>query len=105
MSLGIVIGPGIGGFLAEYDLKLPLLVSAIVSGAAVLFSVLLLQESEQHDATAMAPDEGSMLKKLGTSFKKPYFVPLVITLVMSFGLMAYESVLGLFVDDQFGASP
>jgi len=24
---------------------------------------------------------------------------------MSFGLMAYESVLGLFVDDQFGASP
>ncbi len=32
MSLGIVIGPGIGGFLAEYDLKLPLLVSAIVSG-------------------------------------------------------------------------
>ncbi|KTR60091.1 multidrug transporter [Exiguobacterium indicum] len=105
MSLGIVIGPGIGGFLAEYDLKLPLLVSAIVSGAAVLFSVLLLQESEKHDATAMAPDEGSMIKKLGTSFKKPYFVPLVITLVMSFGLMAYESVLGLFVDDQFGASP
>lgn len=32
MSLGIVIGPGIGGFLAEYDLKLPLLVSTIVSG-------------------------------------------------------------------------
>jgi len=30
---------------------------------------------------------------------------LIITLVMSFGLMAYESVLGLFVDNQFQATP
>jgi len=107
MSLGIVIGPGIGGFLADYDLKLPLLVSAVVSLAAVLFSVVILKESEYHADTAMAPapEEGSMLKKLGTSFHKPYFVPLVITLVMSFGLMAYESVLGLFIDHQFGATP
>ena len=46
-----------------------------------------------------------MVKEIAQSFKKPYFIPLVITLVMSFGLLAYESVLGLFVDDQFGASP
>jgi len=46
-----------------------------------------------------------MVKEIAQSFKKPYFIPLVITLVMSFGLLAYESVLGLFVDDQFAASP
>ena len=39
MSLGIVIGPGIGGFLAKYGLKMPLLVSAIVG---VLFLLLIL---------------------------------------------------------------
>ena len=46
-----------------------------------------------------------MVKEIVQSFSKPYFIPLVITLVMSFGLMAYESVLGLFVDNQFGATP
>ena len=43
-----------------------------------------------------------MVKEIVQSFSKPYFIPLVITLVMSFGLMAYESVLGLFVDNEFG---
>ena len=46
-----------------------------------------------------------MVKEIAQSFNKPYFIPLVITLVMSFGLMAYESVLGLFVDNEFGATP
>ena len=46
-----------------------------------------------------------MVKEIAQSFNKPYFIPLVITLVMSFGLMAYESVLGLFVDNVFGATP
>src|SRR5690606_39581548 len=46
MSLGIVIGPGIGGFLAKTSLKTPLLVSAIISLVAVLFSVIV--RSEEH---------------------------------------------------------
>ena len=46
-----------------------------------------------------------MAKKMVRSIKMPYFIPLIITLSMSFGLMAYESVLGLFVDNQFGATP
>ncbi|AZB42439.1 MFS transporter [Bacillus sp. FJAT-42376] len=107
MSLGIVIGPGIGGFLADFGLKMPFLISAIVSLAAVLFSVLFLKESEsiQEPAQHLEADAESMLRKLALSVKKPYFIPLVITLIMSFGLMAYESVLGLFVDNQFGATP
>ena len=46
-----------------------------------------------------------MVKEIIQSFSKPYFIPLLITLVMSFGLMAYESVIGLFVDNEFGATP
>lgn len=107
MSLGIVVGPGIGGFLADFGLKMPFLISAIVSLAAVIFSILVLEESETKDATAMTmpKDNESMAKKMVRSISMPYFVPLVITLVMSFGLMAYESVLGLFVDNQFDATP
>ncbi|MFY0760439.1 MFS transporter [Metabacillus dongyingensis] len=107
MSLGIVVGPGIGGFLADFGLKMPFLISAIVSLAAVIFSIVVLKESETKDVSAMAmpQDTESMAKKMVRSVRMPYFVPLVITLVMSFGLMAYESVLGLFVDNQFNATP
>lgn len=105
MSLGIVIGPGIGGFLTEYGLKVPFLISAIVSLVAVIFSIIVLKESQQEQAEGIHYDDESMAKKLVRSVKMPYFIPLVITLVMSFGLMAYESVLGLFVDNEFGASP
>ncbi|CAM4271351.1 multidrug transporter [Bacillus manliponensis] len=108
MSLGIVVGPGIGGFLADFGLKIPFLVSAIVSLIAVIFSIVVLEESgtiESAETMGAKQEDESLLKKMVQSVQKPYFIPLIITLVMSFGLMAYESVLGLFVDNQFGASP
>lgn len=105
MSLGIVIGPGIGGFLADFGLKIPLLISAIVGVFAVIFSMLVLKESKALESVGSEKKPEPMVKEIVQSFKKPYFIPLVITLVMSFGLMAYESVLGLFVDNEFGASP
>ena len=108
MSLGIVVGPGIGGFLADYSLKLPFLVSALVSLGAVIFSVIWLKEHDATDAdpalAATLTDEESMVTKIARSTKMPYFIPLVITLVMSFGLLAYESVVGLYLDNQFNST-
>ena len=106
MSLGIVIGPGIGGFLADFGLKFPLLISALVSLVAVLFSIIVLKESRvtQTEAASEMPEEESMVAKIGRSVKMPYFIPLIITLVMSFGLIAYESVIGLYLDNQFNSS-
>lgn len=108
MSLGIVVGPGIGGFLADYSIKLPFLVSAFVSLSAVIFSLILLKDSDATNANAdlaidMTQTE-SMLSKIVSSTKKPYFIPLIITLVMSFGLLAYESVVGLYLDNQFNST-
>ncbi len=104
MSLGIVVGPGIGGFLAEFGLKFPILISAFVSLVSVMFSILLLKESKPAAqfgvATEILPDE-SMAQKIARSVNMPYFIPLIITLVMSFGLIAYESVIGLYLDNQF----
>ncbi|KAA0959132.1 MFS transporter [Planococcus sp. ANT_H30] len=108
MSLGIVVGPGIGGFLADYTLKLPFLVSALVSLGAAIFSVIWLKEHDATDANpslaAKLTDEESMFTKIGRSTKMPYFIPLIITLVMSFGLLAYESVVGLYLDNQFNST-
>ncbi|MFP7299684.1 MFS transporter [Neobacillus niacini] len=106
MSLGIVVGPGIGGFFAGFGLKFPILVSALVSLVSVLFSIILLKESKtatKEESAEMHPDE-SMVRKIVRSVKMPYFIPLIITLVMSFGLIAYESVIGLYLDNQFQSS-
>lgn len=104
MSLGIVIGPGIGGFFAEFGLKAPLLLSAIVSFIAVISSVVLLKEPDREPYVQTSESE-SLPRQLVSSTKKPYFFVLVINLVMAFGLMAYESVLGLFVSETFSATP
>ncbi|MBD3108447.1 MFS transporter [Bacillus sp. AGMB 02131] len=105
MSLGIVIGPGVGGFIADFGLKVPLLVSAIVAVAAVIFSIVMLKESKEDLGDAIAVPNEAMIVKIFKSVKTPYFILLIISLVMSFGLMAYESVLGLFVDYEFSATP
>ncbi|MBD8036845.1 MFS transporter [Solibacillus sp. A46] len=109
MSLGIVIGPGIGGFLADFGLKTPLLVSAIVGLLAFVVSYFTLKESLEEVVETATPqlidNNQSMIKDIILSVKKPFFIPLVITLIMSFGLMSYETVLGLYVDDKFGATP
>lgn len=104
MSLGIVIGPGVGGFLADFGLKVPLLVSALVGTVAVIFSAIMLKESMDFEISTVDKNVEPMVKEIFQSFKKPYFIPLLITLVMSFGLMSFESVLGLFVDHQFNAT-
>jgi DHA1 family multidrug resistance protein-like MFS transporter len=84
MSLGIVIGPGIGGFLADYDLKLPLLISALMSLVSVIFSVVL--KKVEKFLTIRPIVQEAMVKMLVQSVHKPYFIPLVITLVMSFNM-------------------
>jgi MFS transporter, DHA1 family, multidrug resistance protein len=107
MSLGIVVGPGIGGFLAEFGLKFPFLISAIVSLVSVIFSIVLLKESDatlNQGSQTQLQDEETMVQKIARSVKMPYFIPLIITLVMSFGLIAYEAVIGLYLDNQFGST-
>lgn len=104
MSLGIVVGPGIGGYLAEFGLKTPLLVSAIVGVLAFVVSFFSLKESMPTETEAEHVPDSSMVNDILLSVKKPFFIPLVITLIMSFGLMAYETVLGLYVTDQFSAT-
>lgn len=108
MSMGLVAGPAIMLFMSDFDVKAPFLLSAFITLSAVLFSVAFLKESDplrtgQANVRDLA-DEESMSKKIARSTKMPYFIPLVITFVMSFGLIAYESIFGLVLNDEFNAS-
>src|SRR5699024_7891191 len=44
ISTGFIIGPGIGGFLAEFGSRIPFFAAAIVAFIAAIISFLYLQE-------------------------------------------------------------
>jgi MFS transporter, DHA1 family, multidrug resistance protein len=109
MSLGFVVGPGIGGFLAEFGLRMPLYVSTATAVLATLISIFFLPETLPKEAMEKAKTEEkkqeSIFKQLVYSIKGPYAMLLILVFVMTFGLGNFEAVFGLFVDIQHGFTP
>jgi DHA1 family multidrug resistance protein-like MFS transporter len=105
MSLGFVIGPGIGGFLAELGLRTPLYVSAAVGALATIGSLLFLPESLSKEAQMVSRNakekKENIFVQLGKSIKAPYFIMLILIFTMTFGLANFEAIFPLFVDAKF----
>ncbi|WP_010495918.1 MFS transporter [Paenibacillus elgii] len=109
MSLGVVIGPGIGGFLADYGLRVPFYVATAIAGVSVLLSLLFLPETQSREARQLARTaerkRENLFKQLLSSFRAPYFVLLLLIFMMTFGLMNFEAVISLYVDVKHGFTP
>ncbi|MBD2869410.1 MFS transporter [Paenibacillus arenilitoris] len=106
MSLGFVIGPGIGGFLAEFGFRTPFYVSAAVGALATIGSLLFVPESLSREARAAARaaivKRDNIFKQFAKSFKASYFILLVLIFSLTFGLANFEAIFPLFVDAKFG---
>ncbi|MFC3749056.1 MFS transporter [Paenibacillus sp. GCM10012306] len=109
ISTGFIIGPGIGGYLAEFGIRAPFFVAAIAAGliAVVTFAVLpeSLSVEQRKEAKASGANQENLFIQLVQSYRQPYFFSLVIVFVLAFGLANYETVFGLFVDHKFGFTP
>ncbi|MGW8825720.1 MFS transporter [Paenibacillus lautus] len=107
ITTGFIIGPGIGGFIAEFGIRVPFYAAAVAGGIAALVTLLLLPESSanQEAPTVLGRKQESLAVQLVRSFREPYFLSLIIVFVLSFGLANYETVFGLFVDHKFGFTP
>ncbi|WP_151733051.1 MFS transporter ['Paenibacillus yunnanensis' Narsing Rao et al. 2020] len=108
ITTGFIIGPGIGGYLAELGLRVPFFVAAIAAAFVAVVSFIVLPESRP--AADRSPDAAPaggerLIAQLVRSYREPYFFGLVIVFVLSFGLANYETVFGLFVDHKFGFTP
>lgn len=101
ISTGFIIGPGIGGFLAEIDSRLPFFFAAGFAGFAAVLSFLTLREPERNSQNeeAEAGETNSGVKRI---LSPMYFIPFMIVLISAFGLAAFESLFALFVDHKFG---
>jgi DHA1 family multidrug resistance protein-like MFS transporter len=107
ITTGFIIGPGIGGILAEYGIRVPFYAAAVAGGLAAIVTALILPESLPVDKRIVSRKVArqSLSAQLLRSYKEPYFFSLVIVFVASFGLANYETVFGLFVDQKFGFTP
>lgn len=110
ITTGFIIGPGIGGYIAEFGIRIPFYSAAAAGIIAGLITLFVLKESlpaPQPSGTSQAPgnERKGLLTQLMYSYKEPYFISLIIVFVLSFGLANFETVFGLFVDHKFGFGP
>lgn len=111
ITTGFIIGPGIGGFIAEFGIRVPFYAAAAAGLIAAVVTSILLPESlkiarqGQGADSLPKPTQESLIVQLIRSYRQPYFISLIIVFVLSFGLANYETVFGLFVDQKFGFTP
>lgn len=102
INTGFIIGPGVGGFLAEVYTRLPFFVAAVFALIAAVLSFVLLREPERDAASTENIGRKPSFKRI---FAPMYFIAFIIIFISSFGLAAFESLFSLFVDHKFGFTP
>lgn len=105
VSTGFIIGPGVGGFIAEYGIRLPFFVAAALAFVAGMASLFILKESLSKEELAVISANNkhtSHLQELKKSLQPIYIVAFIIVFVLAFGLSIYETVFSLFSDHKFG---
>lgn len=98
ISTGFIIGPGIGGFLADLGSRTPFFFAAAFGLTAMVLSVFTLKEPERHYETTTVKQQTGFRKV----FSPLYFIAFLVLLISSFGLASFESLFALFVDRKFG---
>ncbi len=112
ITTGFIIGPGLGGYLAELGIRVPFFAAAGAAAFVAVMTLFVLPESRSSAELGAAKStqenkdsKDSLITQLVRSYREPYFFGLVIVFVLSFGLANYETVFGLFVDHKFGFTP
>ncbi|WP_236634735.1 MFS transporter [Alteribacter lacisalsi] len=106
MALGIVFGPGIGGWLAEINLAAPFLFAGIAATIAGLFSLFLLPESLPKEVREEKDSERpGQLKSILRAVTSPVGFLLVLVFVLSFGLANFQTSFGLYALARFEYTP
>ncbi|OBY78159.1 multidrug transporter [Paenibacillus sp. KS1] len=106
MTSGFIIGPGVGGMLAEWGIKMPFYVSACVGVLAMLCSLWGLPESvsvnNRQMRRQMKEKRDNVFRQIVLSVRSRYFVMLLIVFTMTFGLTHFEAIFPLFVVQVYG---
>lgn len=103
ISTGYIIGPGIGGFLADIGTRVPFYTAGFLGVIAGILSLVLLTEPKRQEVEVTDEETGkSSLRKI---LMPMFLIAFIVIFVSSFGLAAFESFFSLFVDHKFAFTP
>ncbi|MFV2046237.1 multidrug efflux MFS transporter NorA [Metabacillus sp. YM-086] len=103
ISTGFIIGPGIGGFLAEFGTRIPFFFAGALGTIAGILTIIFI--SEPHRAIKTNEHTESGKNGFSRMIEPKYFFAFILIFIASFGLAAFESFFSLFVDHKFQFTP
>ena len=107
MALGVILGPGLGGWLAGDSLSTPFFIAAGMSLVSLLLILFLLPESLPAEARRQGKGKVNVvnLRALWQALFSPIGVLLLMVALFSFALANFEAVFGLYALEKFGYGP
>jgi DHA1 family multidrug resistance protein-like MFS transporter len=108
MGLGVILGPGVGGWLAGESLSMPFFIGAGLSLLSLLLIALLLPESLPIEARQQRDRRGKTTVQIGELWRalfSPIGILLFMAFLVSFGLTNFEGIFGLYALEKFDYGP
>ncbi len=111
MAFGVILGPGLGGWLAGGSLSAPFFLSAGLSLLSLFLILFLLPESLPAESRVSARAEGGgsvrtvQLGQLRRALLGPLGALLLMVTLFSFALTNFEAVFGLYALQKYGYGP
>jgi MFS transporter, DHA1 family, multidrug resistance protein len=106
-GVGMVLGPGIGGWLGGQNLAMPFFLASGLSLVAVLLIGVILPESLPLEKRALpsAKLRGPQIGTMWLSLFGPLGFLLFLSFLVNFGLANFEGIFGLYAKHQFDFGP
>lgn len=105
MGLGVILGPGLGGWLAGDSLSTPFFIAAGLSVLSLLLVWLFVPESLSPEAREQTQLSTVSLRGLWHALSSPIGILLVMAFLVSFGMTSFEGIFGLYALQKFGYGP
>lgn len=107
MGVGMVLGPGIGGWMSSISLAAPFFTGGVLSLLAMLLIVFVLPESlpaeQRVDQSSQA--RGPQLAPMWKALFGPLGFLFFLAFIINFALANFEGVFGLFAAHRYGYGP
>ena len=106
MGIGMVLGPGIGGWAATSSLSLPFFIAAGLSAVSLTLILLLVNESLPAEARSTDVSlAGPKLKDMWRALVGPLGILFFLAFLVSFAMTNFEGIFGLYALFRFDYGP
>jgi len=105
MGIGMVLGPGIAGWLGDRALAIPFFFAAALSSFAFILVWIFLPESLEVEFREDRSIKGPQFRQMWEALFSPIGLLLIMAFLLSFGMTNFEAVFGLFSLERFGYGP